>query len=318
MTQTHRALSPLREIYCINCHEELILDDAERRGEEVIVCPKCKASFNLTEAAKFLKNVSTISEGPCPSCSRDLTFDIEDRINKGKIKCPACKDFFYMTEVLRSSAQVTGRKEIRKNSKTTSHSKEDENNLERINPGHMGLDPMKNNDHILAIVKVIFDTSPSIIEHVINKKGEMFFREDEQDQLDLYNKQQLYTKEDTAEEARQCLLIPPLYFAATDPARKISQTQRYATLVKGLILTHNPIFLYTFTKMSFDNISIKNLDADSGLTITLGEMFLKYCKERTPLKLLNNIQDKIYEILNYSEEKAVKEVKTILKNFVYD
>lgn len=176
---------------------------------------------------------------------------------------------------------------------------------------------MKNEDHIFAIVKVIFDNRPSIIEHVTTKKGEIFFREDEQDQLDLYTKQQLFTKAETAEEARQCLLIPPLYFAANDPARKISLLQRYGTLVKGLMLTHNPIFLYQLTKMSFDNISINSLDSDSGFTITLGEMFLKYSKERNPLKFTNNFQSKIYENLNYSEEKAVKEVKKILKNFVY-
>jgi hypothetical protein len=33
---------------------------------------------------------------------------------------------------------------------------------------------MKNEDHILAIVKVIFDTQPSIAEHIITRKGEMF------------------------------------------------------------------------------------------------------------------------------------------------
>lgn len=132
MVQTHAKLSPLREIYCINCHEELLLNLAERRREENIVCPKCKASFTLGEAEKFLKIISPILEGQCPSCGEDLTFDIKDRINRGKIKCPVCNDFFYMTEVLKHSTQVSKKTKVHKNPEATSHSKEDENNSEKI------------------------------------------------------------------------------------------------------------------------------------------------------------------------------------------
>ncbi len=99
MAQTNTRLSPIKEIYCINCHEELILDLAERRGEKQIICPKCKISFSIKEAEEFMKNISPITEGKCPNCMRELTFDIEDRISKDKIKCPACKDLFYIDEV---------------------------------------------------------------------------------------------------------------------------------------------------------------------------------------------------------------------------
>lgn len=132
MAQIYHELSPLREIYCINCHEELVLDLAERRGEENIVCPKCKTSFTLGEANKFMKNVSPILEGQCPSCWEDLTFDIEDRTNKGEIECPLCKELFYMTEVLNPSTQVIERKTTPKNPSTTSPLKEDENPLGKV------------------------------------------------------------------------------------------------------------------------------------------------------------------------------------------
>ena len=116
MAKTQWDLSPVKEIYCINCHEELILDPTERKGGE-IVCPKCKASFCLQEAIDFLSDMSPILEGQCPSCWEDLTFDIEDRINKEKVKCPICNHLFYMTEVLNPSNQVTKIKEIREEKK---------------------------------------------------------------------------------------------------------------------------------------------------------------------------------------------------------
>lgn len=99
MAQTHSRLSPLREIYCINCHEELILNLAERRGEVPIVCPRCKTSFNIKQAGLFMRSVSPIMEGRCPSCFEDLIFDLDDRIGNKKIKCPLCKDSFYIDEV---------------------------------------------------------------------------------------------------------------------------------------------------------------------------------------------------------------------------
>ena len=113
MDQTNTKLSPIKEIYCINCHEELILDAAEKKGEKDIVCPKCDTSFNLLDEHNFLKNLSPIVEGLCPSCWEELVFDIEDRINKGKIECPVCKDSFYMEEVLYPSNKVTKKKERR-------------------------------------------------------------------------------------------------------------------------------------------------------------------------------------------------------------
>ena len=121
MAKTQWNLSPVKEIYCINCHEELILNPTERKGGE-IVCPKCKASFCLQEAIDFLRNMSPILEGQCPSCWEDLTFDIEDRINKGKLKCPVCGDSFSMEEVLNPSTKVIEKKEEEKKIKDSSFS----------------------------------------------------------------------------------------------------------------------------------------------------------------------------------------------------
>lgn len=121
MAKTQWNLSPVKEIYCINCHEELILNPTERKGGG-IVCPKCKASFCLQEAIDFLSNMSPILEGQCPSCWEDLTFDIEDRINKGEIECPICGDSFSMEEVLNPSTKVTEKKEIEKEIKDSSFS----------------------------------------------------------------------------------------------------------------------------------------------------------------------------------------------------
>lgn len=99
MTQTHRALSPLRETNCINCHEELLLNLAERRGDDLIVCPKCKKSSTIKEAENFMRSISPIIEGSCPACYKELTFDLNDRIGNKKIKCPVCGDSFYIDEV---------------------------------------------------------------------------------------------------------------------------------------------------------------------------------------------------------------------------
>lgn len=99
MSETENKLSPLKEIYCINCYDKLSLNLSERRGEKNIICPKCKKSLTLKEAEHFLKDISPIIEGQCPACERNLLFNIDDRVSKEKIECPVCKDFFYIYEV---------------------------------------------------------------------------------------------------------------------------------------------------------------------------------------------------------------------------
>lgn len=119
MAQTHPKLSPIKEIYCINCHEELILDLAERRGEKQIICPKCKTSFSIKKAEKFMSNISPITEGQCPGCFGELIFDIEDRISKDKVKCPICGNLFFMKEVLDPSNQIIKKRKYEKRTEET-------------------------------------------------------------------------------------------------------------------------------------------------------------------------------------------------------
>lgn len=128
MDQTNAKLSPIKEIYCINCHEELILDSTEKKGEKDIVCPKCDTSFNLLDEHNFLKNLSPIVEGQCPSCWEELTFDIEDRASKDKIKCPLCENSFYITEAINPSTKILPKKEIDEE-ETSDNSIEDNTNL---------------------------------------------------------------------------------------------------------------------------------------------------------------------------------------------
>lgn len=99
MPKTTNKLSPLKEVYCINCHVELLPTLAERRGEEDLLCPDCNTSFSIEEAEQFLKKLSPTEEGLCPACDATLAFDIEDRSTNGKIQCPICGDSFYITEV---------------------------------------------------------------------------------------------------------------------------------------------------------------------------------------------------------------------------
>jgi len=119
MAQTHPKLSPIKEIYCTNCHEELILDLAERRGEKQIICPKCKTSFSIKKAEKFMSNISPITEGKCPGCFGELIFDIEDRISKDKVKCPICGNLFFMKEVLDPSNQIIKKRKYEKRTEET-------------------------------------------------------------------------------------------------------------------------------------------------------------------------------------------------------
>lgn len=97
----------MASIYCINCHEEILLNLGGKTAEELLVCPKCKTSFTLREANDFLKNVSPILGGQCPSCWEELTFDIEDRISKDKLECPECNDLFFITEAVNTYTKIT-------------------------------------------------------------------------------------------------------------------------------------------------------------------------------------------------------------------
>jgi len=162
MAQTHPKLSPIKEIYCINCHEELILDLAERRGEKQIICPKCKTSFSIKKAEKFMSNISPITEGKCPGCLGELIFDIEDRISKDKVKCPICKDLFYMREVINPLSQVREKEPIGNKTELTAHSKEDENNFDIIT------EDLKISDYSFLLI-------PKFISNIIMDTGVEYF-----------------------------------------------------------------------------------------------------------------------------------------------
>lgn len=170
MAQIYNELSPLREIYCINCHEELVLDLAERRGEENIVCPKCKTSFTLGEANEFMKNVSPILEGQCPSCWEDLTFDIEDRTNKDKIKCPVCKNFFYMREVRTFSSQANTIAEEQDNSES-----DKKTFVLVVEKKLKGKNSKMANDYIKEALQIYQESFSSEVEKALNKYLETEF-----------------------------------------------------------------------------------------------------------------------------------------------
>jgi len=169
MAKTQWNLSPVKEIYCINCHEELILNPTERKGGE-IVCPKCKASFCLQEAIDFLRNMSPILEGQCPSCWEDLTFDIEDRTNKDKIKCPVCKNFFYMREVRTFSSQANTITEEQDNSESDKKAF-----VLVVEKKLKGKNSKMANDYIKEALQIYQESFSSEVEKALNKYLETEF-----------------------------------------------------------------------------------------------------------------------------------------------
>jgi uncharacterized membrane protein YhaH (DUF805 family) len=100
MEKEKNTLSNIRNVFCINCYTRLTLNLAERRGDEQIVCSKCKESFTLEQAKSFLSKISPIKKGKCPNCYEELDFYIKDRVTRELILCPSCNDKFYMSEVI--------------------------------------------------------------------------------------------------------------------------------------------------------------------------------------------------------------------------
>ena len=174
MTQTHPKLSPIKEIYCINCHEELILDLAERRGEKQIICPKCKTSFSIKKAEKFMSNISPITEGQCPSCLEELIFDPDDRIGDKKIKCPICGDYFYIDETVtyQTTHKIEKKRAYHQNNNTYSILKYyfPEVEVHRFKHGTDYYIKDDNfNKNLFLTWFIILDLSLALIVHLVNK-----------------------------------------------------------------------------------------------------------------------------------------------------
>ncbi len=123
MKSTRQKLSKYDEVYCINCHVVLSLSLSERRGDIPIICPKCKESFSIKKAEKFIESISLVKEGGCPSCKTILTFSLDDRIGNKMIKCPTCKEQFYIDEVLNPRYE-----DIQVGGSIKSHSKDNQYN----------------------------------------------------------------------------------------------------------------------------------------------------------------------------------------------
>lgn len=108
MVKKRNKLSPIRELYCVNCHTLLILNLEERRGDEDILCSVCKATFSLKEGISFISKLSNIKEGRCPNCFVDLEFDVESRLHNDLLTCPGCNQAFYIEESLPERTKTVG------------------------------------------------------------------------------------------------------------------------------------------------------------------------------------------------------------------
>ncbi len=172
----------------------------------------------------------------------------------------------------------------------------------------------ENRNKINQIIQVLFEIEPNLYNHVF-EKNEIFFREDE---LALLNRAFPFLfdktlKDDCNFEINQkILLIPPFLFFAKNKELNTNFTDKYATLLKGFILTEHPIFLYELTKLG--SISFAEGLNVVTLFINTGEFFIKYCKDYIkPENFDEKFEASLKKDFNYEEKTALPEIKKMLK-----
>ncbi len=174
----------------------------------------------------------------------------------------------------------------------------------------------QNREAIDQIIQILFQIDPNLKNHVF-EDNEIFFREDE---LALLNRYFPFLfdktlKDDCDFKANQkILLIPPFLFYTKNKELELDFIDKYASLLKGFILTEHPIFLYELTKLAWDELDKRGGMTIMSLCINTGEFFIQYSNNYTkPKNFGDQFEASLKTDFNYERKAAKLEIKKLLK-----